>query len=254
MDLVDALRTTGAVREFEPTAVADDVVARVLDTARFAPNGGNRQAWRVVLVHDTDIRRGLRDLYLTGWYEYLAIGAAGLTPWAPVTDRDAEHGALANASDVARAASGARGFAEQLDEVPVLLVILADLRRLAAVDRDLDRTGLAGGASVYPFVWSLVLAARAEGLGGVITTMVVPREDEVRNLLGVPSEYAVAAVVALGRPARRPTRLRRLPVDAFATVDRFDGPPVAPAGGGGDGRIGGSPPVADGDGGDASHG
>ena len=72
MDLRDALRTTGAVRDFRPDPVPDDVLSRVLETARFAPSGGNRQAWWVVVVKDPAVRRALRDLYLPGWYEYLA--------------------------------------------------------------------------------------------------------------------------------------------------------------------------------------
>src|SRR5579872_5833515 len=123
MDLVDALRSTGAVRDFLPDPVPREVLARVLDTARFAPSGGNRQAWRVVVVEDPQIRRRLRDLYLSDWYDYLAISAAGLTPWAPVTDRVAEAAAATGASELAAAtAAGPGGFAEHLDEVPVLLV------------------------------------------------------------------------------------------------------------------------------------
>ena len=225
MEIADALRTTGAVREFLPEPVPDEVVARILDTARFAPSGGNRQAWRVVVVGDGETRKALRDIYLEGWYQYLAMGAAGLVPWAPVTDREAEAVALASAPAVAAAAAaGPGGFAEHLDEVPVLLVVLADLRALAAVDRDLDRYTLVGGASIYPFAWSILLAARAEGLAGVMTTMATRGEDRVRALLGIPDEMAVAAVVALGRPVHQPTKLRRLAVGEFATVDRFDGP------------------------------
>ena len=119
---------------------------------------------------------------------------------------------------------GGQGFPEDLDEVPVLLVVLADLRALAAVDRDLPRYTFAGGASVYPFVWNVLLAAREEGLGGVITTMAILREDEVKTLLDVPDELAVAAVVALGRPVRQPRKLTRELVGAFTTVDRFTGP------------------------------
>ena len=127
----------------------DEVVRRLLDTARFAPNGGNRQAWRVVVVRDPAVRRRLRDLYLSGWYEYLAQVQAGLCPWAPVTDAAAESEALTHAGEIAEAAAaGPGGFAEHIDEVPVLLVLLADLRRLAAVDRDLERYSFVGGASV----------------------------------------------------------------------------------------------------------
>ena len=226
MDLVDALRTTGAVRDFEPGEISDEMVYRILDTARFAPNGGNRQAWRVVVVRDPTRKARLRDLYLPGWYEYLAQGAAGLVPWAPITDREAEARAIEGAPAMAPAPGGG-GFAEHLDAAPALLLVLADLRRLATVDRDADHYTLVGGASVYPFVWSILLAARAEGLGGVLTTMVVRHEAEVQALLGVPDHMVVAALVALGRPARRATRLRRAPVEEFTTVDAFDGPALS---------------------------
>jgi nitroreductase len=220
--MVEALRTTGAAREFGPRPVSDETLGRILEVARFAPSGGNRQAWRVVVVKDVATRRALRDLYLEGWYEYLAMGAAGLVPWAPVTDREAEKQARARAPEFAEAA-GAGGFAEHIDEVPVLLLILADLGALAAVDRDLGRYTLVGGASVYPFCWSVLLAARAEGLGGVITTMVVKREDAVRELLGIPQRFAVAGLIALGAPEHQPHRLKRREVKDFVTVDRFDG-------------------------------
>ncbi|MCU1448751.1 MAG: dehydrogenase [Acidimicrobiales bacterium] len=224
MDLLDTLRSTGAARQFRDEPVADDVVHRILDTARFAPSGGNRQGWRVVVVKDAATRRALRDLYLPGWYEYLAQGQAGLVPWAPVTDDDAEEGAIARAPEVAAAAAaGAGGFAEHLDQAPVLLVLLADLRALAAVDKGFGRYTMAGGASIYPFAWNLLLAARAEGVAGVITTMAIRREQEVKDLLGAPEPLVVAAVIALGRPVTQPRRLTRLPVEEFATVDRFDG-------------------------------
>src|SRR5689334_12286549 len=90
MDLSEGLRSTGAVRDFTDDPVPDDVVYRLLETARFAPNGGNRQAWHVIVVRDPATRVALRDLYLPGWYEYLPQMEAGLTPFAAVTDRDAE--------------------------------------------------------------------------------------------------------------------------------------------------------------------
>jgi nitroreductase len=223
MDLLQTLRTTAAIRSFTDAPVGDDVVARILDTARFAPNGGNAQSWRVVVLRDPAVRRGVRDAYLEGWERYLAMTVAGLRPWAPVTDREAEAAALAPIEAGGPAPVPMGDFAEHLDEVPVLLAVLADLRLLAAVDRDLGRYTFIGGGSVYPFAWSILLAARAEGLGGVITTMPVFREDDVKSLLGVPDEFALAAVLALGRPVHQPTRLTRKPVESFTTVDSFDG-------------------------------
>jgi nitroreductase len=231
MELIDTLRTTGAVREYLDEPVSDDVVYRMLDAARFAPNGGNRQAWRVVVVRDRDLRTKLRDCYVDAWPEYLAQARAGLVPWAPLNDRDAEARALEDVPAMAaRLAGDADAFANRLDEAPVLLTIFASLGHLAAVDRDADRYTFAGGGSIYPFVWSLLLAARAEGLGGVITTIAVRRESAVRELFDVPDTYALAAVVALGRPRQEIRRLRRAPVESFATVDRFTGAPLsAPA-------------------------
>ncbi len=222
MDLIEALRSTGAAREFADEPVPDDVVERLLEVARFAPNGGNRQGWRVVVVRNPATKAALRDLYLPGWYEYLAMGAAGLTPWAPVTDREREREAVAAARPMGD------GFPEHLDEVPVLLVLFADLRTLAAVDRDGDRYTFAGGASIYPFAWNLLLAARAEGLAGVITTMPILEEAAVKELFDAPDELALAAVIALGTPVRQPTKLTRTPVEAFTTVDSVRGAAFAP--------------------------
>ena len=222
MELIDALRTTGSIREFTDEPVDRGVLARVLDTARFAPNGGNAQAWKVIVVEDARKRERLRDIYLEGWRLYLAQAAAGLRPWAPVTDTRREAEVIA-AARAAADAIPAGDFAENLDTAPALLVVLADLRRLAAVDRDLDRYTFIGGASIYPFVWSILLAARDEDLGGVITTMPVYAEAAMKELFDVPDEFAVAATVVLGRPVRRPTRLRRDPVEGFATVNSFAG-------------------------------
>jgi nitroreductase len=108
----------------------------------------------------------------------------------------------------------------------VLLALLADLRSLAAIDRGFSRYTLVGGASIYPFAWSILLAAHAEGLGGVLTTVAIREEGAIERLLGAPPELCVAGVMALGYPHRkRATRLRRNPVEAFATVDRVDGEP-----------------------------
>ncbi len=224
MELSQALRSTGAVRDFTSEAVPDDVVFSLLDTARFAPNGGNRQAWHVILVRDPSMRVALRDLYLPGWYEYLPQMEAGLTPFAAVTDADAEAIARSRAPEFAERGAASPGFAEQLHQVPVLMVLTADLRNLATLDRDLDRYTMVGGASIYPFAWSLLLAAHDAGLGGVITTVAIRKEPELRELFRLPEHVVVAAVLAFGYPAgKRATKLRRNPVESFATVDRYDG-------------------------------
>jgi nitroreductase len=71
----------------------------------------------------------------------------------------------------------------------------------------------------------VLLAAREEGLGGVITTMAVRREDDVRELMGIPREFVVAGLIAMGYPVHQPHHLKRKEVSDFTTVDAYDGPP-----------------------------
>jgi nitroreductase len=227
MDLSEALRDNAAIREFTDEPVPDEILYRILETARFAPSGGNRQGWRVIAVRDAALKCRMRELYLPGWLEYMAMLTAGLVAWSPLADPDAEAAALTAASREELVAL----FARQFERVPAMLVVLTDPGELAAPDRDHDRYTFAGGASVYPFVWSILLAARGEGLGGVMTTMHMRREAQVKELLNVPDQLALAAVVFLGHPRRRPSRLRRSPVPGFATFDTYDGTPVSLTGG-----------------------
>ena len=223
MELRHALRTTGAIREFADRPVSDDTVRGILEDARFAPSGGNRQAWRVIVVRDESTKTALREIYLDGWHDYVAHLLAGLTPFSPVAT-DEERQLAASLRDSAIERSRPEGFAESFEKVPVQIVVLADLSALAAVDRDLNRYSFAGGGSVYPFAWNILLAAREHGLGGVMTTMVVRDESAVRELLDIPENFAVATVIALGYPVKEFTQLRRRAVADFATFDRFDGP------------------------------
>jgi nitroreductase len=182
----------------------------------------------VILVKDPDKRARVRDLYLPGWYQYLALRSAGLVPFSPVNDRDAERDALPNAAGIAeRAQARGGGFAEHLDTAPALLVLLADLRQVAAMDRDADHYPVVGGGSVYPFGWSILLGAHERGLGGVMTTVTAREEKAMYELLGVPPELVFAGLIVLGYPkAPPPTRLARGAVAGFATVDSLDGPPL----------------------------
>jgi len=228
MDLTDALRTTGSVREFTDQPVDDTTLFAILDDARFAPSGGNRQSWRVIVVRDQDLRRAVRDIYLDAWHDYIAHLLAGVVPFSPLATDEERSSALALRS-AAEAVSTPEGFAETLDRVPAMLVVCADLHALAASDRDLERYQIVGGASVYPFVWNLILAARDRGLGGVMTTVATRNEGAMRDVLRIPDHYAVASIVILGHPVNRHTRLTRRTVEEFTTVDTFDGPPLGPA-------------------------
>lgn len=221
-DVHVVMRTTAAARDLTADPVPDADLHAILDDARFAPSGGNRQGWRVVVVRDPDTRRRLRELYQVSWREYVAHVAEGKVPFAPGPDRRWTEPAVD--LDAARTVERPNPFADQLDQVPVMLVVAVDLTALAVLDNGLDRQSIVGGGSIYPFCHNILLAARARGYGGVLTTAICREEEAVRALLGIPDPYAVAGLMALGRPVHQVTRLRREPVEAFTTVDRFDGP------------------------------
>jgi nitroreductase len=225
MELDVVMRTTGAARAFTDAAVDDATVARVLERARHAPSGGNRQPWRVVVVRDPAQRRKIRDLCVLGWREYVAFVETGAVPFGAEPDGTPARPTLD--LEAARRTERPAAFVDDLDRVPALLVIGAHLPSLAVLDWGLARQSIVGGASVYPFVQNLLLAARDEGLGGVMTTFLCRQEEAARPVLGLAPEFGLAAVVALGVPDRFPKRLTRRGVEEFTTVDRFDGPAFA---------------------------
>lgn len=212
MELRHAIRTNGSVREFRDEPVPDSVVAEILDDARYAPSGGNRQPWRVAVVRDVAIRRALAELMQPVWNEYSASQRDGVVPYNSVdyrTPADIEH--------------APNPLLDQVESIPVVLAVAADLRKIVAMDKDLNRTAIVPGASVYPFCWNAMLAARAQGLGGVMTTFLAHEEPTAAPILQLPQHHALAAVLFLGYPVHQPTKLRRRPVDTFATVDTFGG-------------------------------
>lgn len=224
-DLRTALRSTGAARRFTDEPVSDELLSELLNDARFAPSGGNRQPWLVAVVREVALRRQLGDLMQPVWDEYVAVSATGRSPFNAVDG-------LPGLDDELRAAIGepphtTNELIDIIESVPVVLAIAADLRLIAMMDGELPRVTLTGGASVYPFCWSLLLAARHRGLGGVITTFLSRAEPEAGPLLGLPPHHVLAATVFLGHPEHQPTKLSRKPVDSFTTIDRFDGEPFA---------------------------
>ncbi len=223
-NLLEAMRTTFSCRDFTDAPVTDDQLHRILDAARFAPSGGNRQGSHVVVVRDRSLRQRLGELCGPTMRLYAAQGAAGETPFNTVVESAVDPEVVMAGDDSTPA--GPPDLFERLGEVPVVLVVTVDLSVVASMDKDLDRVGVDTGASVYPLVWNILLAARTEGLAGVVTTAVVPAEGEVRSLLGLPEHHAVAAMVPLGEPVRQLTKLSRRPVENFTTIDRFDGPPL----------------------------
>ena len=217
MDLLEAMRCAPTTRRFTADPVPRAALLRALDSARFAPSGGNRQGWRVVAIEDPERRRALRDLYLPGWDRYIEqTGAAAvLADPEGVEER------------VLRRVRLADEYARSLDRVPLHLLVGVRLADLAVTDAQLPRQSIVGGASIYPFVQNLLLALRGEGLGAAMTTLLVPAEAEVRRLVDMPRDVALACHIGVGRRAEAwPSQLARAPVEDFAFSERW-GEPLA---------------------------
>lgn len=219
MDLYDVMRTTFAAREFTGEDVPDEVILTILDNARFAPSGGNRQGWRVIVIRERATRDALVPMMMATFRRYYAQVRAGESPWNTV------HPSRLSDEEIA-ATDAPESVVRRIAEAPVLLLVLVDLSVVASFDAELPRVGVISGASIYPFVWNILLAARNEGYGGTLTTFVAGRESELRELLGIPEQLAVAALIPMGRPVKQLTRLSRGTVDAFTMQEHWNGPPL----------------------------
>jgi nitroreductase len=221
VDFEQVVRTTGACRRFLPDPVPHDLLLQAVELARFAPQGGNRQGVRVVIVEDPAKRAQLGR-----WYSEIMIPfRAALTSHA---DGEPERDARRLTGSMSPAAlADAHHLADHFGDVPIL-VVCVDLSVVDPTDMTLDRTSIVGGASVYPFVQNLMLSLRSLGLGSVITTLLCRREPQIKQLLGIPAQYATAAHLPVGFPERPfPARLSRLPVRDLVFLDRF-GTRIAP--------------------------
>jgi nitroreductase len=216
-ELYELMRCAPATRQFTDDPVPRAALERVFENARFAPSGGNRQGWRVIVVTDPRLRRRMRELYEQPWNDYMvktggrAALDAGEASGLPV-------GRL-------RMLRGADEFAHRFDAVPVHLVVCTQIESLAITDAELPRPSIVGGASIYPFVQNVLLGLRHEGLGCAFTTLLVPAEPQLRELLDIPAGYAMAGHISVGyRDGDWPRALTRNPVSDFVFGERFGSP------------------------------
>lgn len=210
MSFTDVISTTRSIRKIKPDPVPADILERVLQAAVWAPSGGNRQPWRMVVVRDQEVKRKLRDLYVDEWAAYVEFNMNNVsTASKEVQDR------------TAAALAPGTALADTLDQVPVIVMFVHDARLIYVTDNELGRTSVVGGASLYPAVQNLLTAARAEGLGGVLTTLICRREPEVQAILGLPQEWAVHAMVPLGWPRGSHGPLTRMPLQEMVRYDRW---------------------------------
>lgn len=216
MELSEVMRTTFAARDYTGDPVSDAELYNMLDNARFAPSGGNRQGNRVIVVRNTDTREQLARLAETAAKRYAAQVKAGESPWNTINPTQVSAETIADTP-------APKVLTDTFRNADVVLVFVVDLSVVASMDQNLDRIGVISGGSIYPFVWNTLLCAREAGYGGTITTLAAAEEPKVQKLLNIPENYAVAAVVPLGRPVKQLTKLKRRAVADIATRERFDG-------------------------------
>jgi nitroreductase len=209
MEFSDVIRSANTCRYYKPDAVDDTVLAEVLSAARWGPSGGNRQPVTLIVVRAPAMKAKLRDLYLPIWNAYL----------------ERIHQGNARVGGSSRIVDDADHFARHLAEIPVLIAVCARLADVHPTDVDLERLSIVGGASVYPTVQNLILAARNAGLGTALTTLLCGVEPQVKELLKIPDEVSTAALVALGWPVKPfPKKLNRRQLSEMAFAETYGDP------------------------------
>ena len=201
MDLTQALYTTRAMRRVLADPIPTEVVQSMLDAAIRAPSGGNSQNWRFVAVTDPEVRSAVGALYKDA-FTILMERVYGKA--LEKAQQEGDHGTL-------RIISSAQWLADNASRVPLWLFFYAK--------------GDPSGASIYPAVWSAMLAARGHQVGTCLTTILGEfKAEETDELLGVPPEqgWKQAAAVSCGYPTGRWGLAQRSPVHRVAYADRWD--------------------------------
>ncbi len=199
-DLFETMRTTRSMRRLKPDPVPDSVLAQVLEAGTCAPSGGNQQGWRFLVVRDQGIKDAVAHWYRRGWHEivgprYRASGGApGSTPEA-----------------FARMLSAAEHLADHIHEAPVWIVPCGPGAN----------TTRSSGASIYPAVQNMLLAARALGLGATLTTLYLLFEKEAEAALGLPEGIHSFAILPIGWPRGKFGPVRRAPLEEVVYADRW---------------------------------
>ncbi len=197
MDVFEAIYTTRAMRRLKPDPVPDDLVWKVLDAAIRAPSGGNRQPWNFIIIRDPETKRQIAEWYLDSWKKsYGPLREAAMA--SPAT---------------AKTFASADYLANHLAEVPVLIIATVNMAGVAPVSPP--------GASIYPAVQNLMLAARALGLGTALTTLHRAHEQEVKDLLGIPEGVETMCLIPLGWPRGKFGQGQRIPVEKVTYWDRW---------------------------------
>ena len=197
MDFFEVTNTQRAMRRLHTDPISDEDLWTILDAATMAPNGGNRQPWNFIVIRDRAKKQKIAAWYLEAWNEM----------YGPTREAWQANPTLA------RTFSSSVYLANHLADAPVLVI--------ATIKRDMVAIGPTLGASIYPAVQNLMLAARALGLGTTLTTLHKMHEDDVKQLLGVPDDTETMALIPIGRPKGKFGKPARLPAEKVAYWDSW---------------------------------
>jgi nitroreductase len=200
MDLTEALYTTRAMRRVKPDPIPGEVVRAMLDAAVRSPSGSNAQNWRWLTITDRSTMGELGQLYAEAWVELNEAYNKGMK----------EAAAESGNESLKRIYSSSQWLADNFGESP--LVVLPYHRNDPS------------GASIYPGVWSLMLAARSHGVGTTLTTILgIFKQKEVAELIGVPLDkgWLNAAAIPCGYPIGRWGLAKRAPVHEVVYEERW---------------------------------
>ena len=198
--LFEAIDTQRGLRQFKPDPVPDGMITRLLQAAIKAPSGGVRQGWSFIVIRDEETRRRIGDLYRTGSRFDIRDD---MTQQQRRVYRRAQH------------------LEDHMEDVPVFILACIEAPSITGGEagRGTGSGGPVSGASIYPAVQNILLAARGLGLASVLTTRQSRFEAEIKELLGIPEDVTTAAILPIGFPAEGvrygPTRRRPLEEVAF---------------------------------------
>ena len=204
MEFAEVVTTTRAIRRYRSDPIPDHDLSRILFAASRAPSGSNRQPFRFIVLRDGPTATRARAL----------LGATFRSMWdqKASTDRYAEGSGADPDSPKARMAAAMEHFVDHAAATPVVIVACLRLRHDGH---------LVEGASVFPACQNLLLAARDLGYGGVLTTWHLPAARELAEILGLPDDVAIPAVIPLGRPQGRHGPVRRRPLSELVFEDAW---------------------------------
>ncbi len=207
-DLFDIIGTTRAMRRLKPDPVPDSMIRRILESAICAPNGGNTQRWRFLVIKDTAIKKAVQVWYKKALDEVVGPRYASSAP-PPGATKEGYH----------RQHTAVEYLTEHFHEAPVWIV--------ACIEHGKDKPNRSSGASIYPAVQNMLLTARALGLGATLTTRHLIYEKEAEKALGLPPGEIERAILPIGWPMGKFGPVGRGSLDQFVYQDRWGQPYTA---------------------------